>query len=264
MSIDSFVKAAKMGTKGLNGKRFVIQGFGAVGYWAAKFIHKDGGIIVGVCEYNSAIYNEGGLDPDDVKREMMANGTLANYRHADEVETSDPAFFMTKPCDILIPAAKEKAINKDNAHQIEAKVILEGANGPTTFMAEEILLAKGCVIVPDMLANGGGVTCSYFEWLKNLEHVAPGRMNKKYQEKQNAKLLSMMGYVIPQNSPHMRKLTGASEIDIVYSGLEEIMNNATSENWSHAYINDLNFRDACFGRAIKKIHTHFEQCGLMI
>ena len=77
-------------------------------------------------------------------------------------------------------------------------------------------------------------------------------------------LLNMMGYVIPVNSPHMRKLSGASEIDIVYSGLEEIMNNATSENWSHAYFNDLSFRDACFGRAIKKIHTHFQQCGLMI
>jgi len=195
---------------------------------------------------------------------MLSKGTLANYRHAYEIETVDPASFMEKECDVLIPAAKEKAINKDNADLLNCKVILEGANGPTTFMAEEMLNAKGVIVVPDMLANGGGVTCSYFEWLKNLEHVAPGRMTKKYQEKQNQSLLNMMGYVIPANSPHMRKLSGASEIDIVYSGLEEIMNNATSENWSHAYINDLSFRDACFGRAIKKIHTHFEQCGLMI
>jgi glutamate dehydrogenase (NAD(P)+) len=87
-------------------------------------------------------------------------------------------------------------------------------------MAEEILKEKGVIVVPDMLANGGGVTCSYFEWLKNLEHVAPGRMTKKYQEKQNMKLLESMGYRIPANSPHMKNLAGAKEIDIVYSGLE--------------------------------------------
>ena len=90
---------------------------------------------------------------------------------------------MEQHCDVLIPAAKEKAINIDNADKLQCKVVLEGANGPTTFMAEEILNAKGVVVVPDMLANGGGVTCSYFEWLKNLDHVAPGRITKKYQEK---------------------------------------------------------------------------------
>lgn len=88
---------------------------------------------------------------------------------------------MEKECDVLLPAAKEKAINVDNADALNCKVVLEGANGPTTFMAEEILNRKGVVVVPDMLANGGGVTCSYFEWLKNLAHVAPGRMTKKYQ-----------------------------------------------------------------------------------
>lgn len=172
--------------------------------------------------------------------------------------------FMEKECDVLVPAAKEKAIHKDNADELNCKVVLEGANGPTTYMAEEILLAKGVVLVPDMLANGGGVTCSYFEWLKNLERVAPGRMTKKYQEKKNMKLLEMMGYVIPKDSPHMRSLAGAKEIDIVYSGLEEIMNNATAKNWAYSVEHEMCFRDACFSRSIKKIHNHFEQCGLMI
>ena len=131
-------------------------------------------------------------------------------------------------------------------------------------MAEEILLGKGVVCVPDALANGGGVTCSYFEWLKNLEHVAPGRMTKKYQEKSNLKLMELMGYKIPKNSPHMKNLAGAKEIDIVYSGLEEIMNNATIKNWNYAVEHNLCFRDACLSRAIKRIHQHFEQCGLMI
>jgi len=118
--------------------------------------------------------------------------------------------------------------------------------------------------VPDMLANGGGVTCSYFEWLKNLDHIAPGRMTKKYAEKQNFKVLEKMGYSIPKSSPHMKHLTGAREIDIVYSGLNEIMDEATKKHWDFAVENNLNFRDACFSLAIKKVHQHFEQSGLMI
>lgn len=164
----------------------------------------------------------------------------------------------------MIPCAKEKAINKDNADLLKCKIIVEGANGPTTFAAEEALNKRGVIVVPDMLANGGGVTCSYFEWLKNLDHIAPGRMTKKYAEKQNLHILEALGYEIPKTSPHMEKLSGASEIDIVYSGLEEIMCTATSEHWQYACDYNLNFRDACLGKAIKKIHSHFEQCGLMI
>lgn len=260
----SFCKAAKFGTQGIAGKTFVVQGFGAVGYWASKFFAKDGGKIVGIIEYNSAIYNENGFDVDDVYNWMKSNGTLANYPHADEVETMDPSSFLSQPCDILVPAAREKAINMDNAESLQCKVVLEGANGPTTFAGENILLKKGVICVPDMLANGSGVTCSYFEWLKNLEHVAPGRMTKKYDEKKNMKLLELMGYKMPANSPHMKNLSGAKEIDIVYSGLEEIMNNATAKNWQYAVDNDMCFRDACLSRSIKKIHNHFEQCGLMI
>ena len=113
---------------------------------------------------------------------MTKNGTLKGYPGADEETTLDPTEFMEKECDILVPAAKECAINQDNANDLQCKVIVEGANGPTTFRAETILSAKGVIVVPDMLANGGGVTCSYFEWLKNLNHVSPGRMTKKYQE----------------------------------------------------------------------------------
>lgn len=143
-------------------------------------------------------------------------------------------------------------------------MIVEGANGPTTFRAEEALNKSGVIVVPDMLANGGGVTCSYFEWLKNLDHIAPGRMTKKYTEKQNMKILETMGYTIPKHSPHMKKLGGAGEIEIVYSGLEEIMNSAVIEHWEYALAENLNLRDACLGKAIKKIHAHFESSGLMI
>jgi glutamate dehydrogenase (NAD(P)+) len=185
---------------------------------------------------------------------MNTRGTLKGFSRAIEETELDPSQFMEKECDILIPAAKEKAINKDNVKDLKCKVVVEGANGPTTYYAEEYLLSKGVITVPDMLANGGGVTCSYFEWLKNLDHIAPGRMTKKYAEKQNIKILETMGYKIPKTSPHMKNLAGAREIDIVYSGLEEIMNGATKEHWNFAVENNLNFRDACFGKSIRKIH----------
>lgn len=264
LALDSFVDQSLLDTKGISGKTVIVQGFGAVGYWAAKFLEKDGAKIVGIIEYNSAIYNPKGLDVDAVRNHFSLRGTLAGYNRALEETELNSMEFMEKECDILIPAAKEKAINKENCDDLKCKVVVEGANGPTTYWAEEALLKRGIITVPDMLANGGGVTCSYFEWLKNLDHIAPGRMTKKYSEKQNLKVLETMGYKIPKTSPHMKQLTGAREIDIVYSGLEEIMNGATKEHWEYAVENNLNFRDACLGKAIKKIHSHFEQSGLMI
>ena len=260
----SFIKKSLLKTSGIKDKTIIVQGFGAVGYWAAKFFQKDGAKIVGIVEYNSAIANEDGIDVDAAKAYFTQRGTFIGFNGAVEETSMDPTEFMEKPCDILIPAAKEKAINQDNCDQLQCKIVVEGANGPTTFRAENRLEERGIIIVPDMLANGGGVTCSYFEWLKNLDHVAPGRMNKKYKEKQNMKILETMGYRLPKNSPHMKNLAGAREIDIVYSGLDEIMSEATKEHWDYAVANDLNFRDACFGKAIKKIHSHFEQSGLMI
>jgi len=189
---------------------------------------------------------------------MIKNGTLAGYPHAVEEELNDPASFMTKECDVLVPCAMEKAINMDNADLLGCKIVVEGANGPTTFAAEQMLTERKIVCVPDMLANGGGVTVSYFEWLKNLEHVAPGRMTKKYQEKQNMQLMAALGYTFPKQSPHMENLQGAKEVDIVYSGLEEIMTTATASAWEYALEKKITFRDACFGRAIVKIYKHFE------
>lgn len=117
-----------------------------------------------------------------VKDYMVANGSLAGFPGATEENLDDPLSFMTKPCDGLIPAATEKSIHKGNVDSLNCKAVFEGANGPTTYAAEMSLFERGIVVAPDMLVNGGGVTCSYFEWLKNLDHVAPGKMTKKYEE----------------------------------------------------------------------------------
>jgi glutamate dehydrogenase (NAD(P)+) len=178
----TFCDAVGHEATGIKDKTFNVQGFGAVGYWASHFIENDGGKITTVCEYNSAIHNPDGLNVQDVKDYMIANGSLKGFPGATEENCDDPLSFMNKPADGLIPAATEKSIHKGNANDIQVKAVYEGANGPTTYAAEQILTGRGIVCAPDMLVNGGGVTCSYFEWLKNLDHVAPGKMTKKYEE----------------------------------------------------------------------------------
>jgi glutamate dehydrogenase (NAD(P)+) len=245
--------------KGLKDRTFNLQGFGNVGYWAAKFFHGDGAKITTIVEYNSAIHNPAGFNPDDAKKWFQEKGTFAGYPHAKEIELKNPLSFMEKECDFLVPAATEKSIHKGNAANLKCKAIVEGANGPTTYAAEEILVKKGVVICPDLLMNGGGVTVSYFEWLKNLDHVSPGKLSKKYDERSQKKLLEMMGFKGNDSS-----VKGADEIDIVYSGLEEIMTSAVKENWNYAHSKNLVFRDACLSSAIQKVYQCYRECGITI
>jgi len=148
-----------------------------------KKMHKEGAKIVGIIERDAAIYDPAGFDPQEVKQHLLENrGTLKRFEHAEVVETMDPSFIMRKKCDIFAPCAVDGTLNMHNAPHLKARVVIEGANGPTTFKADQILDSRGIIVIPDLLANVGGVTVSYFEWLKNLDHVAPGRMSKKYQE----------------------------------------------------------------------------------
>jgi glutamate dehydrogenase (NAD(P)+) len=232
-------------------------------------MHSEGAKIIGIIERDAAIYNAAGFDPQDVKMYLKMHGSthgsaLKNYEHADEVEIMDPTFIMRKKCDIFAPCAGDGTLNMHNASHLKAKIVIEGANGPTTFKADQILESRGVLVIPDLLANVGGVTVSYFEWLKNLDHVAPGRMNKKYQEQQKANLLKMLGYRFPEGSPILNSIKGAKEIDIVKSGLEEIMTTAAAEQWKYAQVRHVSLRDACLGNSISKLAQRFEQSGMMI
>lgn len=246
-------------TAGIKGKTFSLQGFGNVGYWAGKFFHGDGGKIVTIVEYNSAIHNPEGIDPDHAKKHFQEHGSFEGYTAAKIVELKNPLSLMELECDMLVPAATEKSIHKGNAGKLRCKAVVEGANGPTTFAAEENLLSRGIVVCPDLLINGGGVTCSYFEWLKNIDHVSPGKLNKKYEEKSQKKLLEMMGF-----RGNDENIKGAEEIDIVYSGLEEIMTSAVKENWELAMKKNVAFRDACLMNAINKVYNCYRECGITI
>lgn len=246
--------------RGIKDRTFIVQGFGAVGYWAAKFLEKDGSKITTIIEYNSAIHNPDGLDVQAVKDFLTEHGTLKGFPGATETEIADPNSFMLKQADYMIPAAVEKSLHKGNAEKIQVKAIFEGANGPTTFAAEQIFIKRGIICAPDLLVNGGGVTCSYFEWLKNLEHISPGKMTKKYEEKSQMRLLEIMGYE-PEEG---KEIEGASELDIVYSGLEEIMCSAVKENWDFSVKKNLSFRDACLVNSIGKVYKSYKENGIMI
>lgn len=190
LQTQSFIDKVNDPKLGIAGKTFTVQGFGNVGYWAAKFLEKDGGIITCIIERDAAIYNKNGLNVQEVKDYMNANnGGIKGFPGAEETELNDPLVFLEKEVEYLIPAATEKSIHKENAPRLQCKAIFEGANGPTTFAADEILLKRGIVCSPDLLTNGGGVTCSYFEWLKNIDHVSPGKMTKKFEEQSTRNLL---------------------------------------------------------------------------
>lgn len=257
MTFPTFTTAAKM-TPGLKNKTFIMQGFGNVGFWAAKFFFNDGAKITTIIEYNSAIYNAEGFNPDEVQKYFKAKGTLEGFPEAKET-TLNPMSFISKTADFLVPCSIEKSINKSNADSINVKVVVEGANGPSTFAAEEILTKKGIIVCPDLLMNAGGVTCSYFEWLKNIDHVSPGKLSKRYDRNSQMNLLKIMGY-----SGTTTSVKGAEEIDIVYSGLEEYMCNAVKTNWDFAVQKNLLFRDACLVNGIFKVYESYKDCGIII
>src|SRR5205085_2398376 len=165
---------------GLAGKRVVVQGLGNVGYHAAKFCEAAGCVIIALAERNGAVYRAQGLDVEAVAKHLHETGSILNYPGAENLVPSQAALELD--CDILIPAALENQITGENAPRIKAKIVAEGANGPTTADAEKILLAKNVLIVPDVYLNAGGVTVSYFEWVKNLSHVRFGRVGKRFEE----------------------------------------------------------------------------------
>jgi glutamate dehydrogenase (NAD(P)+) len=216
---------------GLEGKRVVVQGLGNVGYHAAKFLEEEGGAkIVGIIEYEGAISCAKGMKIEEVMAHRRETGSLLNFAGAQNLEQRDEGLELD--CDILVPAALENAITMDNAPRIQAKIVAEAANGPVTADASEHLHRRGIMVVPDAFINAGGVTVSYFEWLKNLQHVRFGRMEKRFEEKAARQILNAIEHATGtsfSDSEINDFARGADEIDLVNSGLEETMIKAYNE-----------------------------------
>jgi len=250
---------------GVEGKRVVVQGLGNVGYHSAKFFQEAGAIIVGLAEYEGAICSDIGLDVDAVFEHRKATGSILDYLGATNLP--DTAAALELECDILIPAALENVINAENAPRVKAKIIGEAANGPLTPEADEEFTKRGILVVPDMYLNAGGVTVSYFEWLKNLSHVRYGRMEKRFTENLNTQILEQIeGLTGKRVNTEDREqiMHGADEVDLVRSGLEETMIAATREImdvWhNNPEIPDM--RTAAYVVAINKVGTSYAELGI--
>ena len=264
VSIKEDMKALGLDT-GLEGKKIAIQGLGNVGYYCAKFFHESGSLIVGVAEYDGTVTSVNGIDPEKLQRYRKKNGTMKGFPGTKFVKNSSAVLEME--CDILVPAALENQITKENAKNVKAKIIAEAANGPITSDAEKILLKKGIMVVPDMYINAGGVTVSYFEWLKNLSHVRFGRMQKRFDHDAYENIVNMVENMTGKKLLKAQKeaLTrGAEEVDLVNSGLEETMIDAYHQFrtiWKKSKTVD-DLRTAAFINAINKIADSYLAMGI--
>ncbi len=264
------MKAAGL-TGTLDGKRVVVQGLGNVGYHAAKFLNQeDGCLVTCIIERDGALMSPSGLDVEAVRNWVAKHGGVSGY--PDGIFTENGAVGLEEECDILIPAALEGVINLSNAENIKAPLIIEAANGPVTAGADEILQKKGTVIIPDMYANAGGVTVSYFEWVKNLSHIRFGRMQRRQEEARHQLVVDELERLSADTnlgwelSPNFKEkyLKGADELELVRSGLDDTMRIAyqsMSETWhGRSDVNDL--RTAAYLVSIAKVAKSYEAKGL--
>jgi glutamate dehydrogenase (NAD(P)+) len=260
---DDYLKAGFR--DGLKDKKVSIQGLGNVGYHAAKFLQQDDECrIVCVMEYNGAILNPDGLDIEKIKQHYLEHGSFEDCPEGKfEPNTSE---LLSLECDILIPAAKENVIDESNAKEIKAKLIVEAANGPITFEADEILNKRNVTIIPDIMANAGGVAVSYFEWIRNIRHIRFGRLEKRRNAFQFETLIAAIETMTGKDMPEKFKeqfIEGANEIDLVRSGLDDMMREAYQKVRQSMIENKIpNLRTAAYKVALDRIAISYDSIGL--
>ena len=257
---------ARLGlSPGLEGKRIVVQGLGNVGYHAAKFCREGGALIIAIAEREGAILSAAGLDEEAVFQHRKQTGSILGFPGATDLP--DTAAALELDCDVLLPAALEGVFTAKNAPRIRARVILEGANGPTTPEADPVFREKGIMVIPDIYCNAGGVTVSYFEWLKNLSHVRFGRLSKRHEQANELQMLKAIEGATGKRFSDTERAAmakGPDEADLVNSGLEETMISAFQDllatRRAHPRIPDL--RIAAFVNAIHKVARSYMELGI--
>lgn len=251
-------------TPGLAGKRVIVQGLGNVGYHAALCLStEDGAIITHVLERDGTIHDPAGIDIHALHDHIVSTGGTRGFPG----HTESGMEMLEAEADILIPAALEHVITDDNAHRIKTPLIIEAANGPISAGADAILKNRGIIIIPDLFANAGGVTVSYFEWIKNLTHIRFGRMQRRESENHYRAIVDgverMTGKPFPADL-RSDAIDGGTELDLVRSGLEDTMHStyaAISAEWNgNPLITDL--RTAAMTIAIKRVATSYLSIGI--
>jgi glutamate dehydrogenase (NAD(P)+) len=254
-------------TDGLASQRVIVQGLGNVGFHAAKALSEESGTkIIAIIERDGVVTNTDGLNIHDVRQHLVESGGLKDFPGGEYSPDGNAALEME--CDILIPAALESQIHTGNAMHIKAKMIVEGANGPVTYEADEILKHRGITVLPDVFANVGGVTVSYFEWTRNISHMRFGRLQRQYDEMRGANLVAAMDNLTGNKvDEQMRKtiVSGASELDLVRSGLFDTMRMAFQDirETMKKYPAIRDYRTACYALALGKIVQNYEDLGLI-
>lgn len=260
---------------GWKDKTFILQGFGKVGLHSMRYLTRMGAKCIGICESKASITSPAGINFSDLRNYKLKKGTVAGFPGAQPYKGKN---LICEPCDILLLCAREKLINKDVAQEIKAKIIAEGANGPITPAGDKVLLSKNVLILPDILANAGGVTVSYFEWLKNLNHISFGRLTYKYERDCNYLLLLSVQESLEKHFGQEKKVTipivpseifksriyGATEKDVVHYGLLWTMEKASRElmNTAKEFNLGIDFRTAAYVCAIEKVFDTINEAGL--
>ena len=250
---------------GLDGKTVVVQGLGNVGYHAARILSGDGARIVGILEREGAIYDPAGLDVEEILGHRAEGGSVLDLDAAVKLPAHESVSGLEWECDVLLPAAIENVIHEDNAPRIRAKVIAEAANGPTSSAADAILRERGILQIPDLYLNAGGVTVSYFEWIKNLSHVRFGRMERRFEAASISRVLHAVESLTGRKfGDEVRRTVavGASEEDLVNSGLEETMVLGYHALRETARENGTDLRNAAFLIAIRKVAAAYQERGI--
>lgn len=248
---------------GIEGKTFIVQGLGNVGYHASKYMTEAGAKLVGVAEREGSIYKKDGIDLEQLMAYRNETGSIMDFEGATNLP--DKSTVLTEPADIMIPAALENQINEGNAKDVKVKILAEAANGPTSAEAHDILKEKGLLIIPDAYLNAGGVVVSYFEWLKNLQHVRFGRIEKRFDENALRNVLDAVENLSSIKFSDIERLNltkGAGEFELVTSGLEETMVTAYNEILEARSEYEVDLRTASFIVAINKVGTIYEQMGI--
>ena len=263
-SIEEDMKALGL-TAGIEGKRIVVQGLGNVGHNAAKFLEQAGAVLVGIGEAEGAIYNPQGIVLEKVWAHRLETGSILDLPGAQNLANRRDVLELD--CDILVPAALENQITEENAPRIKARMVVEGANGPTTSEASDMLFARGVLVLPDHYVNAGGVLVSYFEWLKNLSHVRLGRMEKRFEESAYRRILKSVEGMTGKHlgAQEIADVTrGAEEVDLVNSGLEDTMVTAYHRlrEVKLKHNSQFDLRTAAFIDAIDKIALCYADLGI--
>jgi glutamate dehydrogenase (NAD(P)+) len=244
----------------VKGKTVAVQGFGNVGSWSAWHFHANGAKVIAISDLFGTMENHDGIDVPALFQWKKDGKDLSEFPGRGRLYAKDSEQVLYTDCQVLVPAAMERVIHSGNAHLVKAKLIVEGANGPTTPPAEEILLRNGIYSAPDFLANGGGVTVSYFEWLKNLNRVEFGRMTRRWEEKSKRELVGAIG----ATSSDPKIFGGPSERDIVVSALDEIMSSASDRVWKEAKRLNTSLRMAAFCLTLRTLSDFMKEAGTLI